>query len=99
MDGHFVPNLTMGPVVVEAIRAATRLPLDVHLMITDPDRYLQAFVDAGGSRLAVHVEACPICIGRFRRSRSWACEAGVAINPATPVGALEDIAPIWITCW
>ena len=57
MDGHFVPNLTMGPVVVEAIRRATRLPLDVHLMITDPDRYLQAFVDAGGSRLTVHVEA------------------------------------------
>ena len=59
MDGHFVPNLTMGPVIVEAIRRSTRLPLDVHLMITDPDRYLQAFFDAGASRLAVHVEVLP----------------------------------------
>src|SRR4051794_35478941 len=72
MDGHFVPNLTMGPVIVEAIRRNTRLPLDVHLMISDPDRYLQAFVDAGGSRLAVHIERCPTCTGRSKRSRSWA---------------------------
>ena len=59
MDGHFVPNLTMGPVIVEAIRRNTRLPLDVHLMISEPDRYLQAFFDAGGSRLAVHLETVP----------------------------------------
>ena len=72
MDGHFVPNLTMGPVIVEAIRRATRLPLDVHLMITDPDRFLQAFSMPGRRALRCTSRSFPICIGRFRRSRSWA---------------------------
>ena len=92
MDGHFVPNLTMGPVIVEAIRRSTRLPLDVHLMITDPDRYLQAFFDAGASRLAVHVEVLPHLHRTIHAIKKLGMRAGVAINPATPVGALEEIA-------
>src|SRR6478735_8018379 len=92
MDGHFVPNLTIGPVVVEAIRRNTRLPLDVHLMISDPDRYLKAFVDAGGTRLAVHVETVPHLHRTIQAIKALGAEAGVAINPATPVGALEEIA-------
>ena len=93
MDGHFVPNLTMGPVIVEAIRRNTRLPLDVHLMISEPDRYLQAFVDAGGSRLAVHLETVPHLHRTIQAIKKLGAEAGVAINPATPVEALTDIAP------
>jgi ribulose-phosphate 3-epimerase len=93
MDGHFVPNFTMGPVVVEAIRRATRLPLDVHLMITDPDRYLQAFVDAGASRLDVHVETLPHLHRTIHAIKKLGVTASVAVNPATPVSTLEDIAP------
>jgi len=93
MDGHFVPNLTMGPVIVEAIRRNTRLPLDVHLMISEPDRYLQAFFDAGGSRLAVHVETVPHLHRTIQAIKKLGAEAGVAVNPATPVSVLEDIAP------
>jgi ribulose-phosphate 3-epimerase len=92
MDGHFVPNLTMGPVIVEAIRRSTRLPLDVHLMITDPDHYLQAFFDAGASRLAVHVEVLPHLHRTIHAIKKLGMRAGVAINPATPVGGLEEIA-------
>jgi ribulose-phosphate 3-epimerase len=93
MDGHFVPNLTMGPVVVEAIRRATKLPLDVHLMVTDPDRFLTPFADAGASRLAVHVEVVPHLHRTIQAIKALGCKAGVAINPATPVVALEEIAP------
>jgi ribulose-phosphate 3-epimerase len=93
MDGHFVPNLTMGPVVVEAICRATRLPLDVHLMITDPDQFLQAFVDAGASRIAVHVETLPHLQRTIQTIKKLGMSAGVALNPATPVATLEEIAP------
>src|SRR3954454_13874651 len=93
MDGHFVPNLTMGPVVMEAMRRATRLPLDVHLMITDPDRYLQAFADAGAARLTVHIETVPHLHRTIQAIKKLNLAAGVALNPATPVGALEAIAP------
>ena len=93
MDGHFVPNLTMGPVVMEAIRRCTRLPLDVHLMITDPDRYLQAFLDAGAWRLTVHVEVLPHLHRTIHAIKKLGMRAGVALNPSTPVGALEEIAP------
>jgi ribulose-phosphate 3-epimerase len=92
MDGHFVPNLTMGPVIVEAIKRATRLPLDVHLMITDPDRYLQAFRDAGASRIAVHVETVPHLHRTIQEIRKLNMSPGVALNPATPVVTLEEIA-------
>ena len=93
MDGHFVPNITIGPVVLEAIRRATGLPLDVHLMISDPDRYLQAFVDAGASRIAVHVEAVTHLHRTIQAIKKLGISAGVAVNPATPVLSLEEIAP------
>ena len=89
MDGHFVPNLTIGIPVVESIRKRTSLPLDLHLMIADPDRYLEAFVEAGGDSLTVHVEACPHLHRTLDRIRELGARAGVALNPATPVGALE----------
>jgi ribulose-phosphate 3-epimerase len=93
MDGHFVPNITMGPVVVEAIRRATTLPLDVHLMIAEPDRYLKAFADAGASRVAVHIEAVAHVHRTVQLARSLGLSPGVAVNPGTPAAALEAIAP------
>jgi ribulose-phosphate 3-epimerase len=92
MDGHFVPNLTMGPPVVKSLRRVTHLPLDVHLMIEDPDRYAQAFVDAGASSLTVHVEAVVHLHRTVQLVKSLGVKAGVALNPATPVTALEQIA-------
>ena len=89
MDGHFVPNITIGLPVVEAIRKRTRLPLDLHLMITDPDRYVDAFVRAGGDSLTVHVEACPHLHRTLGRIRELGARAGVALNPATDPAALE----------
>jgi ribulose-phosphate 3-epimerase len=89
MDGHFVPNLTIGPPVVEAIRKRTRLPLDLHLMIADPDRYVDAFVRAGGDALTVHVEACPHLHRTLARIHQLGARAGVALNPATGPAALE----------
>lgn len=91
MDGHFVPNLTIGPVVTAGARRATDLPLDVHLMIEDPDRYLEAFVDAGADVLTVHVEACRHLHRTVERIRQLGARAGVALNPATPLGAVEEI--------
>jgi ribulose-phosphate 3-epimerase len=92
MDGHFVPNITIGPVVVEGARRATDLPLDVHLMIEDPDRYLDAFVEAGADVLTVHVEACRHLHRTLQRIRQLGAKAGVALNPATPISAVEEIA-------
>jgi len=89
MDGHFVPNLTMGPVVVEACRRATSLPLDVHLMIEHPENLLEAFAQAGASSLIVHVETCPDIIGTLKTIRSLGCKAGVTLNPATPASDIE----------
>ena len=97
MDGHFVPNITIGIPVVEAIRKRTRLPLDLHLMVAHPDAYLEAFVKAGGDALTVHVEACPHLHRTLGRIRELGARAGVALNPATPPGALEyafDIADL-----
>jgi ribulose-phosphate 3-epimerase len=91
MDGHFVPNITFGPPVVAAIRRLTTLPLDTHLMITDPDRYLEAFRSAGADILTVHYETCPHLNRTVRRIRELGAKAGVVINPATPVAMLEDI--------
>ncbi len=91
MDGHFVPNLTIGPVVVEAIRKRTRLPLDVHLMITAPERYLLAFSAAGADLLTVHAEACPHLQRTLVQIRELGAKAGVALNPATPPGPLEYV--------
>jgi len=93
MDGHFVPNITIGPPVVRAIsRVATR-PLDVHLMIEDPDRYIEAFVTAGASMVSVHVEAVRHLNRTVAFIRKLGAKAGVVINPGTPVSSLEAIAP------
>ena len=89
MDGHFVPNITIGIPVVEAIRKRTRLPLDLHLMITNADAYLEAFVKAGGAALTVHVEACPHLHRTLGLIRELGARAGMALNPATPAAALE----------
>jgi ribulose-phosphate 3-epimerase len=91
MDGHFVPNLTIGPAVVEAIRRRTRLPLDVHLMVEDPDRYLEAFVEAGAAMVSVHVEVLPHLHRTLSRLRALGVGAGVALNPSTPVGTIADV--------
>jgi ribulose-phosphate 3-epimerase len=93
MDGHFVPNLTVGPPVVKAVRKATKLPIDVHLMIENADRYLDAFVDAGADWISVHVEALPHLQRTIAHLRSRGCRPGVAINPATPIASLEEILP------
>lgn len=91
MDGHFVPNLTLGPVIVEHLRPHTALPLDVHLMIEQPERYLAAFAKAGADILTVHWEACPHLHRTLQQIRELGCKAGVALNPATPVSVLEDV--------
>jgi ribulose-phosphate 3-epimerase len=92
MDGHFVPNLTMGPPVVRSIMKVAKVPLDVHLMIEEPDRYLEAFVEAGASMISVHVEVLPHLHRTIQAIKALGAKAGVAINPATPVMALEEIA-------
>lgn len=92
MDGHFVPNLTMGPPVVRSLSRVARVPLDVHLMIEDPDRYIDAFVTAGAAMISVHVEVLPHLHRTIHLIKSLGAKAGVALNPATPVGALEEIA-------
>src|SRR5580658_8526933 len=91
MDGHFVPNLTIGPPVVESIRKITRMTLDVHLMITDPDKYAPIFIQAGGWEVLVHQEACRHLDRTLRMIQSEGARAGVVINPATPVAMLEDV--------
>ncbi len=89
MDGHFVPNITIGPPVVQSIRKATKLPLDVHLMISDPDRYISAFVEAGANMLTVHAEATVHLDRTLRFIRSQNVGVGVSINPATPISTVE----------
>jgi ribulose-phosphate 3-epimerase len=91
MDGHFVPNITIGPPIVKSIRSHTSLPLDVHLMIEDPDRYLEAFRQAGADHITVHQEACTHLHRTIGRIKELGAVAGVALNPATPVALLRDI--------
>jgi ribulose-phosphate 3-epimerase len=91
MDGHFVPNLTIGPPVVEAIRRRTRVPLDVHLMIQNPDRYIGAFAKAGAAYLTVHAEVCPHLHRNIQQIREAGVKAGVALNPSTSLHAVEHI--------
>jgi ribulose-phosphate 3-epimerase len=93
MDGHFVPNLTVGPVVLRAIRHSTALPLDVHLMIDNPDDYLEAFRSAGADILTVHYEACPNLYRTLQRIRELGAKPGVSVNPATPASLLKEILP------
>jgi len=89
MDGHFVPNITMGPFIVKTCDRITKLPLDVHLMIEKPERYLEAFAQAGANNLTVHVETCPELSNTLKQIKSLGCNAGVVLNPATPVGEIE----------
>lgn len=91
MDGHFVPNLTIGPPVVESIRKTTELALDVHLMIEDPDTYAPLFIEAGADQVIVHYEAATHLDRTIRLIQSKGARAGVALNPATPIGVLEDV--------
>jgi ribulose-phosphate 3-epimerase len=93
MDGHFVPNITIGPLIAEAARRSTRLPVDVHLMIQHPERYLEAFAKAGADYLTVHVETCPHLHRTVQQIRELGVKAGVTLNPATPVEALGEILP------
>ncbi len=92
MDGHFVPNITIGPPVVRSLAKVASKPLDVHLMISDPDRYLEAFVDAGARMLSVHVETVVHLHRTVEGIKELGAQAGVVLNPATPVGALDEIA-------
>ncbi len=93
MDGHFVPNITIGPVVVRAVKRVATKPLDVHLMIEAPDRYIADFVKAGADMVSVHVEAVPHLHRTVELIKSLGAKAGVVLNPATPAAALEAIAP------
>ena len=90
MDGHFVPNITMGPPVVASIRKVTSLPLDVHLMIEDPDAYIQPFADAGADWISVHVETCPHLDRTLQLIRSYGARPGVVLNPATSLSTLDE---------
>jgi ribulose-phosphate 3-epimerase len=91
MDGRFVPDITFGPGVVRALRPLVKLPLDVHLMIVEPERHLEAFANAGADRLIVHQETCPHLHRVLQRIRELKIEAGVAINPGTPLSVLEEV--------
>lgn len=91
MDGMFVPNLTLGPPVIQALRKHSKLPFDVHLMIEQPDRYLADFRDAGADVLTVHAEACPHLHRTLSEIRRLGCKAGVSLNPSTPVSVIEDV--------
>ncbi len=91
MDGHFVPNLTMGPFIVEACRRVTNLPLDVHLMVTNPDNLIDSFARAGASSLTVHVETCPHLHNTLQSIRNLGCMAGVTLNPGTTADLLEPV--------
>ncbi len=92
MDGHFVPNITIGPLVVRAIKRVATVPLDVHLMIEDPDRYVDDFVEAGAAMISVHVEALPHLHRTVAHLKACGVKAGVVLNPSTPVIAIENVA-------
>lgn len=92
MDGHFVPNITIGPVIVKAAKKCTKLPIDVHLMIENPDKYLEAFAEAGANFISVHVEEVVHLNRTVNRIKELGCKAGIVINPATPVNSILDIA-------
>ena len=93
MDGHFVPNLTIGPPVVASIRKTTALPLDCHLMIEEPDRYIERFVDAGADMISVHQEAVPHLHRTVHLIRERGAKCGVALNPGTPIATIDDLLP------
>ena len=92
MDGHFVPNITVGPPVVKSLRRVAAVPLDVHLMIEEPDRHIEAFADAGAAMISVHVEVLPHLHRTVHAIKALGAKAGVVLNPSTPVGAILEIA-------
>ena len=92
MDGHFVPNITIGPIIVKAARKCTKLPVDVHMMIKNPDKYLEAFANAGANYISVHVEEVVHLNRTVNRIKELGCKAGVVVNPATPINSIFDIA-------
>ena len=94
MDGHFVPNITIGPPVVAAIRRHTQLPLDVHLMIESPERYIPQFVEAGADIVTVHVETCPHLYRTLQSIRELGVKAGVTLNPGTHLSAIDEVLPV-----
>ena len=91
MDGHFVPNITFGPPLVSAVRKCTKLPLDVHLMVEEPERFLELFHSAGADIITVHQETCPHLYRTLQTIKEYNCKAGVALNPSTPVATLKNI--------
>ena len=93
MDGRFVPNLTFGAKVIETLRRLTKLPLDVHLMVVEPEKYFDAFAAAGANVMTIHQEAAPHLHRQLHRIRELGCKAGVAVNPSTPIDTLRDVAP------
>ena len=94
IDGHFAPNITMGPFVVEACRRVTQMPLDVHLMIEKPERYLEAFAKAGANLITVHVETCPHIYRTLDTIRQLGCRVSVTLNPGTPASAIREVLPL-----
>jgi ribulose-phosphate 3-epimerase len=94
MDGHFVPTITVGPLFVEACKHAAKLPLDVHLMISDPDQYLEVFAKAGANNITVHVETCPNLLHTIEKIKFLGCNAGITLNPQTPASALDEALPL-----
>ncbi len=94
MDGHFVPTITVGPLFVQACKRATKLPIDAHLMISDPDQYLEVFAKAGANNITVHLETCPDLPRTIQKIKSLGCTAGVTLNPATPASALDSVLPL-----
>jgi ribulose-phosphate 3-epimerase len=94
MDGHFVPNITMGPAIVEAVRRCTQLPIETHLMITNPDQYIESFAKAGADVIIVHHEVCPHLHRIIQQIKGSGKQAGVALTPSTPVLLLEDMLPL-----
>jgi len=94
MDGHFVPTITIGPLFVEACKRASKLPLDVHLMVSNPDQQLESFARAGAHRITVHVEACSNLVQTIEKIKSLGCKVGVTLNPLTSASALDEVLPL-----
>ena len=94
MDGHFVPTITIGPLFVQACKRASKLPLDVHLMISEPEKYIEEFAKAGAGNITVHVETCPDLPTVVKKIKSLGCKAGITLNPATPASALDSALPL-----
>lgn len=94
MDGHFVPDITIGPLFVRSLRRVANLPLDAHLMISEPEKYIPVFVEAGVNNITVHVETCPDLPKVIAQIKSYGCAAGVTLNPATPASAIDHVLPL-----